>query len=383
MAKLDSRKILANLLLVQAWIPQYVMSFNYVSWSLSVEVFFYVIFPFLFPIFIRFPIRKLIWLSVIFWGVGIIVHTGLLEMFLPDGRFMLYYNPLVYLSGFVLGCVAGIWYLQANKEDIKQSVNLFLFFVGLGLLMFLLIFQGQLTRLPAFATLVTGLLAPVFTLIILTLALDATFVSKVLSHKWLVLLGDASYTVFILNIPIRWMAERAIANLRLEISNNLFYYIFIPFITLLSIFVYQKFERPARDWLFANRQMIRLFLWDLIFISLAIGLAYLIRLGGHGLYFDNWSLFTFTLRIAVPVVMAILFLFRLYQPGIMSVTGMDLARQITAPILLSGLLLSGVAYLAFQNEIIPTFPRSVLLICFGTLFCFTWLSRFLFAQFQT
>src|SRR5688572_28259640 len=35
------QKILANIFILQSWIPAYSQSFNYPSWSVSVEVFFY------------------------------------------------------------------------------------------------------------------------------------------------------------------------------------------------------------------------------------------------------------------------------------------------------------------------------------------------------
>jgi FlaA1/EpsC-like NDP-sugar epimerase len=130
----------------------------------------------------------------------------------------------------------------------------------------------------------------------------------------------------------------------------------------------------------ANQKMLPLFLLDAIFISFAIGFAYFLRLGGSSFYFDNWVLVNFTLRVAIPVVMIVLFPFRLYQPIVLSTSGRELARQMIVPIVLSGIFLSGTAYWAFQNGSITTFPRSVLLICFVTLFAFVWLSRVLFSR---
>ncbi|MDP2776727.1 MAG: acyltransferase family protein, partial [Anaerolineales bacterium] len=45
-AKIKPQKILANIFMLQAWIPQYAQSFNYASWSMTVEFFFYAVFPF-------------------------------------------------------------------------------------------------------------------------------------------------------------------------------------------------------------------------------------------------------------------------------------------------------------------------------------------------
>ena len=44
--KIKPEKILANIFILQSWIPKYAQSFNYVAWSMTVEIFFYLFFPF-------------------------------------------------------------------------------------------------------------------------------------------------------------------------------------------------------------------------------------------------------------------------------------------------------------------------------------------------
>ena len=44
-SRIKPQKILANIFVLQAWIPKYAQSFNYASWSMTVEFFFYAVFP--------------------------------------------------------------------------------------------------------------------------------------------------------------------------------------------------------------------------------------------------------------------------------------------------------------------------------------------------
>ncbi|MGW0707126.1 acyltransferase family protein [Streptomyces sp. NPDC002643] len=60
-ADIPSDKAIANLFLLQTWVPRldYALSVNVVSWSISCEAFFYLVFPLLLPVFRRIPRHRL------------------------------------------------------------------------------------------------------------------------------------------------------------------------------------------------------------------------------------------------------------------------------------------------------------------------------------
>jgi len=66
------------LLLAQAWIPAAALAWNSVAWSLSVEAFFYTIFPFALNRFGRYSKRTLAAMIPACWIVGLAVSAGFL-----------------------------------------------------------------------------------------------------------------------------------------------------------------------------------------------------------------------------------------------------------------------------------------------------------------
>ncbi|MFC9295713.1 acyltransferase family protein [Streptomyces sp. NPDC057011] len=112
---------LANLFLVQAWFPDITVpnTMNAVSWSLSVELFFYLSFPFLLRVLNRVPAARL-WplaatlgaFTVIAPLVGRYAVTGTPLPFIDDGTlsfeqiWFVYFFPPVRALEFLLGMVA-------------------------------------------------------------------------------------------------------------------------------------------------------------------------------------------------------------------------------------------------------------------------------------
>lgn len=101
--------LIANVLLVQAWFPQWEIAFgiNSVSWSLSVEFFFYLCAPFLIRLGDRWPMRRLI---VAFGGWFVLMSAVAVAMGLAGNATSVYAytNPLIRSGEFVLGCLAAV-----------------------------------------------------------------------------------------------------------------------------------------------------------------------------------------------------------------------------------------------------------------------------------
>ncbi len=377
MAKVKADKIWANLLLYQAWIPRYALSFNLAAWSLSVEAFFYILFPFLALAVMRIPVKRLIWISLGFWIVSQVVHSILYIQLMPDGRILLGYFPLFHLNSFVLGVAGGAWYLtEASRHPVNQSTNRWLMILSLALASAALIGREFLPAFFGTFTLDVGLLAPFFLLFVLTLALDSTRISQALSHPWLVTLGDASYALYILHVPVRWLYERVLALTGSTMSFEVMYYTYVPAVILLSVLVFLRLERPVRDWLRVNIRKLPLILLDVLLIAVATWASFSLRLGSDKTDFVNT--FAYALRVGLAVYFGSLILFRVYTSTGKNVSWMSLPLAI----LIGAGALTSLVYLAWTEGWVEAFPRTILLLDMFLTFVFLFASRFLLRRWK-
>jgi peptidoglycan/LPS O-acetylase OafA/YrhL len=107
--KLGSVKLLANLLLVQSWVPlkEWALSFNGVAWSISAEFFFYLCFPFVVILWRR-QWAILLGLSGIIVIVGVAAANALKlpaeDSYLGVGLLgLIYFGPLIRMFEFLIG----------------------------------------------------------------------------------------------------------------------------------------------------------------------------------------------------------------------------------------------------------------------------------------
>src|SRR5215469_558739 len=113
-----------TLTLLQAWVPQGALTWNSVCWSLSVEAFFYFVFPlFLLRSRRTSPRALLFWLGAL-WLVSLSCSSSYVFLH-PDGaanvnsgatdlfwKNVLSFNPLVRLPEFLIGLVTGRLFLS-------------------------------------------------------------------------------------------------------------------------------------------------------------------------------------------------------------------------------------------------------------------------------
>jgi peptidoglycan/LPS O-acetylase OafA/YrhL len=371
-ANSSTKKYLAGLLLYQAWIPDYALSFNFPAWSLSIEVFFYLVFPFIAILMARskLPIRGWIWLSMGLWVISQFVLYGLSAR-LPHTTYvvnLLSYFPPVHLSAFLLGAVGGMWYVSVGQHNpSNQTVTRLLLILGLGLISAGLISKGSVS-----ITITKGLLAPFFLLVVLALAMETTVVSRMLSHPWLVRLGDASYGVYILHMPVRWVYDDILKLAHIRLYGSAAFYLYAVILVALALLLYVWVERPARDWLRTNSRKLWLIFGDVLLLAGALIASFALRVGTEirG-YADPLN---FALRMGIPAYLLLLILFRFYSPISANTLFSWVKRSLLPVISIGAALLAGMMFFALKMEWIGTFPRSMLavnlLLSAGFLFAF-------------
>ena len=353
LSKIKPPKVLANVFLYQAWIPDFALSFNIAAWSLSVEVFFYLLLPLLLLWAMRRPAKEVIWVAAGFWVISQLLHSFLMTRLGSGSENFLAYFPLFHLNTFVLGLTGGIWYLTySSRLKVNQSLNLILLFGSLGTVLLLLTLRAYLPTFPHNISLDAGLLAPLFLLIVLTLALDTSRMSQGLSHPWLILLGDASYALYILHVPIRWLFEDLLRLAGQAIPFGTMFSIFLPLLIVLCVVVFKYIERPARDWLRTNPHMLTKILLDLILIFAMIRFSFTLRLGTETSGYLRTE--TFALRVGSVAFFLTLLLFRFYST--------QSWRSLTLAVLTGTAVLSGFMYFAWTSGWVESFPRSIVLL---------------------
>ena len=239
--------LFSNPLLLEAWFPRILFFWNPVAWSLSVEVIFYLVFPFAMRLLEKLGRNRLpLWIAVS-WLTSLLLTSSYVLLH-PDGVLhttsqsndlawlgVLKLNPLVRLPEFLLGMGAGAFFLQLSARSRTWPIV-----TAVGLL----IVAIALRNVIPYPILHSGLLAPVFALFILGLATQPAW-TRFLSTPSLTLLGEASYSLYLLHtVPIVILAFQ----MRLGNSPHIHAIVatYLVAICLISIAVYLLIENPLR-----------------------------------------------------------------------------------------------------------------------------------------
>jgi peptidoglycan/LPS O-acetylase OafA/YrhL len=257
--------ILANLSLVHGWIPwrKVYFSYNSPSWSVSTEAFFYLAFPLL--------IRRVERTWMVKVGIALLLVIGLaalcnrvgLPLLDEDQRpaaiAIMYINPLARLFEFVLGMGAAVvWQRLAGRFGPGRTAATL---VELGALVLVVVVVARsgawAERLARFRVvglagdlwlLFGGISSFAFATLIVVMALERGFVSRVLSHRLPVRLGEVSYAVYLLHQPLVRVYALSGAP-RVGIPNWLAYTLFWAVLLAGSHALWSLVERPSRTWL--------------------------------------------------------------------------------------------------------------------------------------
>jgi peptidoglycan/LPS O-acetylase OafA/YrhL len=189
--------------LLQSWIPGAALAWNSVAWSLSVEAFFYLIFPALIVLLMRKRNSTLMSLVLICWALSLTLTLGYTLLnpdhaaFVNDDSLgltwlnVVKFNPLLRLPEFLMGACCGFLFVR-NHIHRKWATPL----AVSGLVAFIAVAAFS-SHIP-YPVIHSGLLAPAFAAIIYGIALRPAW-ARLLEFKPLVLLGDASYSLYLLH----------------------------------------------------------------------------------------------------------------------------------------------------------------------------------------
>lgn len=201
-----------NLLLLQSWAPAHLALINASAWSLSDELLFYILFVFAGYAVWRLQIRWAVAFAIVLFCAGCV--PALLQI--PRGyQVALYFHPLAHVQEFLLGLLLArfyVWILdeQHRKQRLANSAG----WLALATAATAAAFAAGALGLPIDryrALLQHGALFPLYALLILLLVSDNRQVLRWLGARWLVVLGEASYGLYLVHEPVLAYTHRAIS----------------------------------------------------------------------------------------------------------------------------------------------------------------------------
>ncbi|WP_437735378.1 acyltransferase family protein [Sorangium sp. So ce1335] len=258
------------LLMLQAWTPFTISSWNGPGWSLSAEAFFYLTFPWIVGRLRCTTWRQLAGAGAALFAVAIAAPLALFiaGRFVPleattvrilGGALTLQdlgertagFNPLLRLPEFAFGVCLGQYHLarRARGAPLGGGRGAWLTAGSSVVLLALFSFAGHLTDARYVLQIV---MFPLFGLLILGLAEGGGALGRVLATRPMIRLGEASYAVYILQVPLWHIFAKALLTpeVRAERSPSaLAFFGFTAFLVAASFLAYGFIEAPAREWL--------------------------------------------------------------------------------------------------------------------------------------
>jgi peptidoglycan/LPS O-acetylase OafA/YrhL len=244
-----------NLFLLQCWVPVrcIALSFNFVSWSISEELFLYLVFPFLLPLVFKAPWKMVLGAIALY----LLFACGAAWLGMPDIESLntvsykaFLYCPILHLYQFVLGMAVAVWWIgacQTSKPAIPWSwMEVFVFGATVSLLPFLeklslLLVQGH-TEYLIDRQFADFLATSLFALLIYVFAFQAGILSRLFSHAGLVYLGDISFSTYMLHCIILSL----FATLHVSIPPVAKWTLFGLSVLCASGLLYAFLEKPSR-----------------------------------------------------------------------------------------------------------------------------------------
>jgi peptidoglycan/LPS O-acetylase OafA/YrhL len=213
------KQAVAVVALMQAYVPSLAMAWNPPAWSLSAEAFFYALFPIVAPRLVA--CRRSTALSVGVMCYALCLAAPLVYMMVaPDAPIepthestafwlrVLRYNPVVRFPEFVIGIVVGRWYLDgiaSRRSNDRAALWSLAAAIALSLVL-------SLSSSIPYPILHNGLLAPLYALLIASLATGRGPVAALLATRPLVALGEASYSLYVLHLPLMILWKNVIVH---------------------------------------------------------------------------------------------------------------------------------------------------------------------------
>jgi len=232
-----------SLVLLQSWKYNMALDVNYPAWSLSVEAFFYFIFPLIYSLMRNLSNKKLLIFSAVAWILNAYIFIRLTNANFPE-NFVKFF-PMLHVATFLTGMCFGILFIRNYswlESEGKRQIHFATIFTTL------FIFYSSYKNYEFYNYQHNGLLSPYYILVIYSLSLLKGKFGNLLSTKPLIFLGSISYSLYILQFPIYQICQKYLPWFKNQTKEDMLYPYLIVLICVSSL-TYLFIEKPARKYL--------------------------------------------------------------------------------------------------------------------------------------
>ncbi len=242
-----------NVFLLQSYYPngQRTFSLNGVSWSISTEMFFYLVFPFLMYGVSKIKRKHLILFS---WIIIMVVAIYIPKKFnnptyYDVGNWITYVSPFYRIVDFINGMFLGIIFISIKSKSTDKIVSKLLFsFLEIAPIVAMIVMHHKKMY---YLNLTYALYyLPLIDVLIFAFAFQKGIISIIIKQKLFVHFGEISYSMYMIHALImQYIAAFISSNiysLGNDVKSNVFR-IFLLIVTLcVSHVMYKYFESPMR-----------------------------------------------------------------------------------------------------------------------------------------
>jgi peptidoglycan/LPS O-acetylase OafA/YrhL len=223
-------------LLLQGWRNGAGPGWNTPAWSLSCELFFYVCLPAILPFIWR--ARRGAFALVV--TVSFVAPVVLAHLNVP-----FYWKPVHHFGDFTMGIAAarifGQLELRRNRERLAPFFYLPAIVFGAGLIAYPHVLDGTYLDLNT-------ALRPLNAIALIGLALGGGLVARALSIRVIEYLGEASYSMYILHVPLLWWYGNGGLK-RLHLAPAPAAVIYGVGVLIAAVLSFELVEKPASRWI--------------------------------------------------------------------------------------------------------------------------------------
>jgi peptidoglycan/LPS O-acetylase OafA/YrhL len=240
-----------NLLLMQAWVPSFALSWNISCWFLSALFLFYLVFALVFDRVSRLSLSTIaFWLTVI-WLVSlavlIVLKWAIYTGYPSTSHDLIFYHPLMHLNSFLIGVGGGLAFRANVFHRFGTTGRGGVVAMGALIALFVIIAFDNVGYV-----LHNGLLAPLFLVLIVGFALDTSWVTRAFSGNLCSALGNMSFALYILQLPVKMMFIIAFSWLGLR-GISVWWFPYLVTLLIVSAVAVVFIEKPFHRLLVGER----------------------------------------------------------------------------------------------------------------------------------
>lgn len=272
---ISANTIIPFIFMVQAWIPisTYYFSYNAVAWSISTEIFFYLVFPILIYSWNSTKLNKLFFSLLILFILMVITNWFELPSYTKPldhtNFFGITTHGLIYISPLsrILEFIFGMFIAQAYKNNLNHKEGTSLKYTIYEILTVILVVVSmfytktiiQLTK-DSFLNPALGLWIIhsgsmfAFGLLIYIMAYGKGKISKILSYPFFVILGEISFSIYLFHQILLSYYRQNINNFS-YFSDNTMLIIYLIILICISYLAWVFIELPFRKFLMGNKKI--------------------------------------------------------------------------------------------------------------------------------